>query len=240
MEELQVTKREKGKKLGTLRRSGNVPGVLYGPQLTEPLSVAVPEQDFVRVFSGAGESSLVRVVVDGDDNPYTVLIRETQKDVVSEKYTHFDLYALRLDEEVEVDVALHFEGEAPLEAQGEGVVAKELHELTVKAQPHKLPSEIVVDISGLEKVDDAIYVKDLPLPEGVVAVADEDAVVARAAALLSEEEIEALEEEGAMTVEDVEVVGEEAEGEEGEEGEAAEEGEQEGEVSEGAEEQETA
>jgi large subunit ribosomal protein L25 len=85
--------------------------------------------------------------------------------------------------------------------------------------PKEIPDSIIVDVSGLG-IDDAVYVKDLSLPESAVIEQDpESAVVIVTYATvpeLPEEEEEEAAEEGAM---EVEVVGKGKAKEEEDEGE---------------------
>lgn len=211
MLELKAKIREAGKQLGTLRKSGEVPAVLYGPDV-KPVALAVPRGDFERVFSEAGESSLVRLVVNEDSSTdrqatHVVLIREPQRDPVRDNPIHLDFHAVRLNEEIKIDIPIHFIGAASIETRNEGVLVKELYELEVEALPEKLPHEIAVDISGLDSIGAEIKVSDLVLPDGVRATAEPDVVVVHAAPLMSEEEISAIETPAEVSVEDVEVIG---------------------------------
>jgi len=221
MLELKAKTREPGKKLGTLRKADQVPAVLYGPDV-KPVALAVTRGDFDRVFSEAGESSLVRLLVDQDPSiasgqagSHIVLIRDIQRDPLRDKPLHLDFHAVRLNEEIKIDIPLHFIGTAPVETRNEGVLVKELHELEVEALPEKLPHEIEVDVFGLDVIGAEIRVADLALPEGVHVVAEPDTVIVHAAPLMSEEEISAIEAPVAASVEDVEVIG--AKKEEGDE-----------------------
>lgn len=225
---MKAKTRDPGKKLGTLRASGEIPAVLYGPDV-EATPLAVRRRDFLRAFAEAGESSLIRLSVDADGTvkPFVVLIRDVQRDALSDQPQHADFHAVRLNEVIKIDVPLVFVGSSPAESRGEAVVTKELHELEVEALPEKLPHEIEVDIASLENVDDAIHVSDLTLPDGVRTAVDPATVVVRAAPLMSEEEIGELEgapEEGVPEVEgEVKEGEEEAEAVKGKESPATEE-----------------
>ena len=212
MFELHATTREAGKKLGTLRQEKQVPGVLYGPGV-EPLTLAFSRKDFQRAFDEAGESSLLRLIVDdtAKGGTHVVLIRDVQRDPVRGFPTHSDFHAVRLDEEIKIDIPLNFIGSSSLETRGEGTIVKDMHEIEVEAFPEKLPHEIDVDISGMETVDAELRVRDLQLPDGVRAVSDEDLVVVHAAPLMSEAEIASIEEPSEEAVGEVEVVGEKKE-----------------------------
>lgn len=208
MFELHATIREARKKLGSLRNAGVVPAILYGPGV-HPLPLAVKQGDFERAFSEAGESSLLKLVVDqnGQQQPHVVLIRGLQRDPMRGLPVHLDFHAVRLDEEIKIDVPLHFVGVPPIEARSEGVVVKDLHEVKVMALPENLPHEIDVDISSFETIDAEIRLRDIKLPDGVRIAEDLELVVVHAAPLMSEEEAAAIEAPSVEDIAAVEVVG---------------------------------
>ena len=102
---------------------------------------------------------------------------------------------------------LEIVGESPLVKAGQAVLIHAMNEIEVECLPTDLINSIPVDISGLETMDDNVLVGDLPMPDGVTAMADPDDVVVSVVPVRV-----ALEEE----------MEEEVEGEEIEEGEAAE------------------
>ena len=71
-----------------------------------------------------------------------------------------------------------------------------------------LPHEIIIDIAPLEKIGDAIHVRDIKLPKGVKVCLDEDQTIAFIEKPMSEEELAALETPVELKVDEVEVVGE--------------------------------
>jgi large subunit ribosomal protein L25 len=73
---------------------------------------------------------------------------------------------------------------------------------------------IEVDVSSLVDMDDAIYVRDLSVPERVEILTDEDEMIARMQYVIEEEEEEEEEEFVLPSVDEVEVIGERQEEEE--------------------------
>jgi len=152
------------------------------------------------------------------ERPFIVLIRDVQRDPIRNRPIHLDFHAVRLNEEIKIAIPIEFVGVAPIEERGEGVIAKELRELEVEALPEKLPHEITVDLSRLTAIDETITIADVTFPDSVRAVAPPETIIARAAPLVSEEELAALETPPEEGVEKVEVVKEKKEGEEVEKG----------------------
>ena len=137
--------RNKEEKAQILRGKGLIPGVLYGPK-TKAASLKVSETEFQKVYEEAGESSLIQL---GQGEGTPVLIREVQRDPVKGNVIHIDFYQPPLDEEIEVQVPLIFQGEALAVRDLGGTLLKNIQEVLVKALPQNLPHEIVVDVSRL-------------------------------------------------------------------------------------------
>ena len=65
--------------------------------------------------------------------------------------THLDCLEVRLDEEIQAEVAIELEGadNAPGVREG-GVLEHVTREVTVEALPTAIPEQIVVDVSAME------------------------------------------------------------------------------------------
>ncbi len=188
---LAVTKRSKNIKAKTLRQSGYLPAVVYGPK-QETIALSVEGRLFGKVFKAAGESTIVTLT--GFDEEMEVLVQNVTFDVVKGGITHIDFYAIEHGKELTTGVPLEFVGEAPALKTG-AVVNKIIHEVNVTCRPNVLPAQIAVDLVVLTVVEDQIKVADLTLPEGVKIENDENDVIANVSPPRSEEETEAGDEE---------------------------------------------
>ncbi len=205
-------------KLTELRHAGQIPGVIYGPD-REPTPVSVASNEFAKLYNEAGESSLIDVTVEGQAGAVKVLVQDVQYDPVKNTIIHFDLRQINMNEEMHAAIDLVFVGESPLVKEG-GTLMKAHDTLEIKCLPKDLVSEVTVDLSALQTYDDAIHVKDIALPSGITAVGDPDMLIAKVSAPLSEEELKAMEETPASTIEDIEVEKKGKKEEDGAEGEA--------------------
>jgi large subunit ribosomal protein L25 len=159
-----------GKKLSAVRKTGAIPGILYGKQVGEPIPVFVEKTDFSKVFKEAGESTLINLQIqDKEKKEFPVLIFDVQRNPLSLNLTHIDFYQLPLDEKIKVTVPLVFSGTAPAVALG-GTFVRHIQGVTVSAMPLQLPREIEVTISHLGTFEDSVKIRDLTLPEGVEIV----------------------------------------------------------------------
>ena len=204
-----------------LRRTGRVPAVIYGGK-EEPLPIHVEEKTLVRQLgTGHFMNSIVMVEVDGKS------LRTLPKDVafhpVNDRPLHVDFLRLAKDAKVEVQVPVVFVNEeaSPGLKKG-GVLNVVRHELDLVCEADKIPSEIELDVTGLE-VGDSIHISSVVLPEGSVsAITDRDFTIATVVAPSALKRAESEAEEG-EEVEGEEAEGEEAAAEEGGEEEASEE-----------------
>ncbi|MBA2469996.1 MAG: 50S ribosomal protein L25 [Chloroflexia bacterium] len=178
-----------GKKVKRLRREGLVPGVVYGPVVSNTVSVSVNRREFERFFSRNGHSTIVSLEWEGGKQP--VLVREVQIDPVTRNPLHVDFFApnMRVVLRQFVPVVLQHAGEH------EGVLQTILTEVEVEALPANLPHQIDVDISSLVSVGDAIHVSDVTLPADVTVITAPEELIASLVAEAVEEEPEEVEEE---------------------------------------------
>jgi large subunit ribosomal protein L25 len=210
--ELTLDPREaQGKANKRLRRSGFVPGVVYGKG-EGSTNVQVEAKTFETLYRAAGKTSVVKFRVPGARGATSGFIKGVQRHPLSGQAIHVDYYLVNLDVEMEVDVPLVFTGEAPAVEETGGTLLHNLSSVRVKALPADIPHEITVNVATLVSLDVAIHVRDLSLNRDLVHVlTDGETLVATVVPPRVEEEPEPVVAEGE------ELEGEEAEGAEGEE-----------------------
>jgi len=202
-----------------LRRSGLVPGVVYGGKDSESTSFKVNWRDLRQVLAG---SALIDLKVGGKTRP--VIVKDQQQHPVRDELLHIDLLEVRLDEKIQTQVSVHLEGaeEAPGIKEG-GVLEHVTHQLNIEALPTDIPEAIVVDVSGLE-IAATMHLSEISPPQGVTFLDDPEETILATVVVPTEVEEPEIEEETELVGEEGEVVeGEEAA--EGEEGAAPAEGE---------------
>lgn len=171
-----------------LRRSGRVPGVLYGHDL-EPISVAVDEKEI-------REHSEIRGVIPLELNgkKLHVMIKQIQRDPLhQEKLLHVDFMKVQMDEEVQTEVPIHLTGEAQGVKEG-GVLQQSLHTVVVESLPSQIPEELTYDVSEME-IGDVLTLSQFDLPKGVQLVTSSETVVASIVPPIKETTTEVEEEE---------------------------------------------
>ncbi len=173
-----------GKAVARLRREGRLPAVVYGHG-TASESVSLDAHEFEVLRRHTGASTLIDLAVDGG-HVRPVLVHGVQVHPVSRRPLHVDLFAVRMTEELTIEVPLVGTGAAPASEAG-GTLVHPNATVKVRALPGNLPESLTYDLSPLTSYEATITVADLIVPEGVTVQADPSEVVARVLAPRIEE-----------------------------------------------------
>ncbi len=203
---LVVKKRNQGE-AATLRASGIIPGVLYGPQQPST-AIGVEQVVFSKLYREAGESTLIDVSLDGGASA-KALIDEVQRDPVKGTIIHVDFRQINMNKEMVTDIDLRFVGDAPAVKELGGTLVKPHEKLKVKCLPKDLVGHIDIDLGILKTFDDAIRASDVKLPAGMTLLDKPDAAIAKVARPLTEDELKALEAAAAPGLETIKTEAEE-------------------------------
>jgi large subunit ribosomal protein L25 len=194
---LSATKRSViGKQVKALRRAGGLPAILYGSGI-EPTPILLNAREAGRILGSISSSALLTIDVEGER--HLALVRDRQRNFLKGTLNHVDFQVVSRTETLRTGVAVEASGVSPIVDNDEGILMTGLEELRVECFPQDLPEKIVVDISGLEKIGDAIYVKDVIPPSNVEFLDDPEETLfvitaPTAEEILEEEEAEEEEE----------------------------------------------
>jgi large subunit ribosomal protein L25 len=180
-----------------LRKTGNVPGILYG-RGRDPQAFSVNERE-LRAALKAGHA-LFDANLAGSSVP--VIVKDQQHHPVRGDFTHIDLLEVDLTKKIHALVAVELTGveDAPGIIQG-GVLDQVTRELNIEALPTEIPDSITIDVSTLE-MNSVLNLAEATLPESLEVLDDaEETVIATISAPKKVEETTEVEEE-------TEVVGE--------------------------------
>jgi len=190
-----------GKRVKSLRREGIIPALLYGPR-TEPIPIQCDEWELQRVLARAGGTNMIALRIGDAGKPRMALVSEVQRDVITGEPYHVDFYQVVMTEKVKAEVNLVLTGRSPAVQQGETMLLQGTDSVEIECLPGDLIHSIEVDLSHLE-IEDAIYVKDLQVPDSVTILTDGDELVAKVQYLRApEEEVEEVE----VAPEEIEVI----------------------------------
>jgi len=149
-----------------LRREGKVPAIIYGAG-RPPRSLTFDHNKVLKQLESESFYSSVLNVKVGEKSQAAIL-KDLQRHPARNVILHMDLQRIVEDEEIRMNVPLHFIGEdvAPGVKQGGGNVSHLMTDVEVVCLPKDLPEYLEVDVSGLE-LDQMLHLSDIKLPSGV-------------------------------------------------------------------------
>jgi large subunit ribosomal protein L25 len=167
-----------GKHLGALRRSGCVPGNVYGPAM-ESIPIQVAAKEFESVAARATPTTMMHLYIGSDRKPRNVYLQHVQWEPVRHQPLHLDFYAVNVKRHMRSAVRLAFQGESPAAKIADAKLLQPVSQIHVGALAEVMPESIPIDLSVLTEIDQSIYAGDLNLPEGVTLLDDPSELIAR-------------------------------------------------------------
>ncbi len=200
-----------------LRRSGEVPGVIYGGD-GEPSHFSVDARILRNTLARSG--AILDITI-GDGKAAPVLVKDLQRHPVRGDIMHVDFLRVNMNETIHTTVVLELVGadDAPGVIDG-GVLSQETREVNIEALPGDIPDTITHDVSAMQ-INDTLTLSAVTVPAGITLLDDlEETVIATITPPTLEPVEDDIETETALVGED----GEPAEGEGESSGEPAAEG----------------
>lgn len=159
-----------------VRRSGNVPGVLYGGD-KGPVAIAVRSNEFRKALH-SGKLLGHRVTLKHGEETQPVIAKAIQFHPVTDEPVHFDLYRVGEHQTIKISVPVHFKNQedSPGMKRG-GALNVAYHEVELMVPADEIPEELVADLTGLD-IGAQVHVSQLNLPRGAHTVDKSDFVVA--------------------------------------------------------------
>jgi large subunit ribosomal protein L25 len=166
---LQAEKRSNSGKgaARTHRRGGRVPAVIYGHN-RKAEALTLDNAALQRLLSSTSVgTTILEVTIDGAA-PVKALIREIQRHPLrSTDILHLDLYEVRADEKITIEVPIHLIGTADGVRNFGGVMDQVMHKLEIRVFPADIPSHVDVDVNNVA-IGHSIFVRDITVPNAEV------------------------------------------------------------------------
>ncbi len=167
--QLQATLRTiLGRKVSSLRREAKIPANVYSKQ-KDSVAITLDKKEFVKLYSTAGETTLIDLNVDAEKKSRPVLIRDAQRHPVTGDIVHVDFQQVDLSQKVTANIPVETTGESEAVKAG-GVLVVTHNEIEVEALPTDLPEVFSIDISKLNAMGDTITVADLQFDREKVTI----------------------------------------------------------------------
>lgn len=165
------TREGSGRRLSRkLRRLGRVPAVVYGGG-QDPRSISLDHNSLVHQMDReAFYTSILTIVVGSDAQP--VVVKAVDRHPAKSLVMHLDFQRVVEDEEITLNVPIHFIGEAAAKGVKEqgGVVEHIMTDVEISCLPRYLPEFLELDVTNLE-LNHIYHLSDINLPEGVFSQA---------------------------------------------------------------------
>jgi len=200
-----------------IRYAGYVPAVFYGQDYKESLKVKVKLSELAKYADSAHWETVRFEVSLPDGKKELCLLREIQRNLISDEILHADFIQLVKGHKVSVRIPLEpVNKEICKGVKAGGVFEQILHEINVDVLPKEIPDMISYDVKDLD-VNESVHLSQITLPESAEVLDDHDAVVFSVTTSRSSMEIPEITEEMEEEVTEVEVIGKSKSGEEEEE-----------------------
>ncbi|GAA1617317.1 50S ribosomal protein L25/general stress protein Ctc [Kribbella sancticallisti] len=165
-----------------IRRDHKVPAVLYGHG-TDPVHITLPGHDTMLALKTA--NALLLIEVEGSES-LLALPKQVQRDPIKNTIEHVDLVIVKRGEKVQVDIAVHLEGDAVSET----LVVLEHPTVLVEAEATHIPDGVTVSVEGLD-AGAQIHASDLKLPAGTTLAIEPDTLIVNVTAAQTAEQADA-------------------------------------------------
>ncbi len=159
------------------RRQGLVPGVLYGGGLA-PVAISLQKSEVMKAIeTGQFLNSTATLVYKGERQ--LVIPQGIQMHPVTDQPMHVDLFRVKLDQIIKVEVPVHFIGtEVSPGLKKGGTLNIVRHSVELNVPAGKIPEAIEADVSGLE-IGDNVKISNIKLPpEASPVITDRDFTIA--------------------------------------------------------------
>jgi large subunit ribosomal protein L25 len=147
----------------SLRRAGMIPAIVYAGGTSTPITVAGKQMTRL-IYSGVGEHALITIELNEDGSKtseHPVLVKDYQRDPVSEELLHVDFMEVSLEETVNVTILLDIVKQ-PAGIKMGGILQHRLREIEVECLPTQIPEKIEVDAEFVE-IGNSLHVSEARL-----------------------------------------------------------------------------
>ena len=205
MNTLHVKERPAGK-AGKLRRTGFVPGVVYGPSI-ESTPIVIGRKDLQVLFSQITRSSRINLSIEGEETrEVDVFLKVVNYDPITDEPFHVDFYHPDVGSPLKLEVPIRTVGECK-GIQSGGILNVLFNTVRVYGLAKDVPALITIDVSDLD-MGESIHVRDVDFGDVEAMLPPERTIVTVIAprGLLAEEEEEEGEEGELLEGEEGEVI----------------------------------
>ncbi|RJQ44416.1 MAG: 50S ribosomal protein L25 [Nitrospiraceae bacterium] len=172
------TRSETGKGVArSLRRKNLLPAVMYGEGKSCMLKLDSKEVQKL-LLAGAGEHALITLELNegaSGTSEHPVLIKDYQREPLTEELLHVDFLEVSLKKKIKVTVPIVIIKE-PAGIKMGGIMQHRVREVEVECLPTQIPDKIEIDAGHVE-LGHSLHVSDIPPQEGIKIITDPSEVI---------------------------------------------------------------
>ncbi|MBI5099598.1 MAG: 50S ribosomal protein L25 [Nitrospirae bacterium] len=161
----------------SLRRQNVLPAVLYGEG--KSVTIKLDRKEIQKlIYSGGGEHSLITLELNEGNSKtseHPVLIKDYQREPVSEELLHVDFIEVSLKKKIKVTIPVVIIKE-PAGIKMGGILQHRVREIEVECLPTQIPDRIEIDAGHVE-IGHSLHVSDITPQEGLKIVTDPSEVI---------------------------------------------------------------
>lgn len=152
------------------RQEGYLPAVVYGSKV-DSTPILLKLKDVEDTLREVGSNGVFEIDLGGDK--LQVFVKDAVYETFRPQLRHIDLLAFTSGEKVAMSIPVYVEGEESIEV---GYVSQSISEIEMEIAPAKAPSELTVDVKGME-IGDSLTVADIDVPEDAEILDELEATV---------------------------------------------------------------
>lgn len=156
------------------RRAGDVPGVLYGKDVS-PTPITIDGSALKAALKAGARHRMISLVMPGDTQPQQVIIKDLQYDERMQELVHVDFMRPALGRRLHVRVPLVVRGGDALIRRGI-ILEHQLQEIDCECMPDNVPEAIYIDATNCNP-GEHVSLGELKAPPGVKVSGHPDTVV---------------------------------------------------------------
>lgn len=164
-----------------VRSEGHIPGIVYGHHFPN-YHLELDSKDINRILREDGENAIVNISINGSS--YPAMIKDIQRDVVTDKIIHLDLQHINASEKIHTFIPISINGRESIE--NNCILQKQLEKLEVECLPQNVPKHFSIDVSTLS-LGKSLKISDIEFGEELSVINDLEQVIVSLSAVKDEE-----------------------------------------------------
>ena len=184
---LTVNKRNiSGKsKIKNMRRENKIPGIYYSHDSKQSISLYINSNDLI----SAQKSDAKIFTINVGNKKRNVLFKSVQYHPVTDEILHVDLYGIKMDQLVSVNIGVELIGTPKGVIEEGGILTQGIADVEIECLPNNIPGNIQIDVSDLS-LGEVLRVQDITKQKNVTIKTNEDQIIASITQAMKEEVVE--------------------------------------------------